>query len=138
MNTYIIAEVGPNHNGSLEMALEYIDKLSKTGVDAVKFQLGNPDETYSLDAFKADYQIKRESSKSPIEMAKKHQLNPDDHKILFKKCQEKGVDYLCSCFDLGSLIFLDDNIDLKYYKIPSGEIFSLDIINYISKKEHIL
>ena len=113
MKTYIIAEVGPNHNGSLDMGLQYIDELAFIGVDAIKFQLGNPDETYSLDAFKADYQKKRESSKSPIEMAKKHQLKPDDHRILFKKCQDKGVNYLCSCFDLGSLVFLDNNIDLK-------------------------
>jgi len=134
MKTYIIAEVGPNHNGSLDMGLQYIDELASIGADAIKFQLGNPDETYSLDAFKADYQKKRESSKSPIEMAKKHQLKPDDHRILFKKCQDNGVNYLCSCFDLGSLVFLDNNVDLKYYKIPSGEILSLDIINYISQK----
>lgn len=135
MNTYIIAEVGPNHNGSLDMALEYIDQLALTDVDAVKFQLGNPDETYSLDAFKADYQIRSEKSKSPIEMAKKHQLKPKDHKILFNRCKEKNIDYLCSCFDLGSLVYLDNNINLKYYKVPSGEIFSLDIIDYISKKD---
>ena len=60
MKTYIIAEVGPNHNGSLEMALQYIDELAFIGVDAIKFQLGNPIETYSLDAFKADYQKKKE------------------------------------------------------------------------------
>ena len=133
MKTYIIAEVGPNHNGSLDMALKYIDKLSKIGVDAIKFQLGNPEQTYSLDAFKADYQKERETSKSPIEMAKKHQLKPEQHKVLFNKCNNMGVDYLCSCFDLGSLKFLDENVDLKYYKIPSGELFSLDIINYIAK-----
>ena len=133
MKTYIIAEVGPNHNGSLDMALKYIDKLSKIGVDAIKFQLGNPEQTYSLDAFKADYQKERENSKSPIEMAKKHQLKPEQHKVLFNKCNNMGVDYLCSCFDLGSLKFLDANVDLKYYKIPSGELFSLDIINYIAK-----
>ena len=36
MKTYIIAEVGPNHNGSLDLAIEYIEKLSKAGADAVK------------------------------------------------------------------------------------------------------
>lgn len=135
MKTYIIAEVGPNHNGSLEMALEYIDKLSDIGVDAIKFQLGNPEETYSLSAFKAEYQKKRESSNSPIEMAKKHQLKPEDHNILFEKCNAKNIDYLCSAFDLESLIYLDENFDLRYFKIPSGEIFSLDMIDYISKKD---
>tara|TARA_B100002003_G_C14138649_1_gene547603 strand:+ start:706 stop:1719 length:1014 start_codon:yes stop_codon:yes gene_type:complete len=132
MKTYIIAEVGPNHNGSLELAIEYINKLSNIGVDAVKFQLGNPEKTYSQDAFKAEYQKKAENSKSPTEMAKKHQLKPDEHKVLYEKCKESGVDYLCSAFDLDSFLFLDRNFDLPYYKIPSGEIFSIDILDYIA------
>ena len=45
--TYIIAEVGPNHNGSLDMAINYIDELAKIGVDAVKFQLTNPHKLFS-------------------------------------------------------------------------------------------
>ena len=106
MKTYIIAEVGPNHNGSLELALEYISNLSSIGVDAIKFQLGNPFEIYSQDSFKADYQKKVETSKSPIEMSNKHQLKPADHILLYKECKNRNVDYLCSAFDLKSLKFL--------------------------------
>ena len=54
--TYIIAEVGPNHQGSLKIAQQYIRKLSKIGVDAVKFQIGIATEIYSSDAFKPKYQ----------------------------------------------------------------------------------
>ena len=49
--TYIIAEVGPNHMGSVSLAKQYIKVLSKTGVNAVKFQIGIPKEHYSLDSF---------------------------------------------------------------------------------------
>ena len=56
---FIIAEVGPNHNGSFSMAKKLIDKISKTGADAVKFQLANPEKVYSKEAFKADYQKKK-------------------------------------------------------------------------------
>ncbi len=45
--TDIIAEVGPNHNGSLEMAMEYIDLLSRMDIDAIKFQLSDPHKVYS-------------------------------------------------------------------------------------------
>ena len=53
---YIIAEVGPNHQGSLKIAKDYIKKLSDIGVDAVKFQIGIAEEIYSNDAFKPKYQ----------------------------------------------------------------------------------
>ena len=49
---FIIAEVGVNHNGSLKRAIAMIDKLSKLGVDAVKFQMANPSLVYSDDSIK--------------------------------------------------------------------------------------
>ena len=54
-SVYIIAEIGPNHDGDLGIALEMIDKLAEIGVDAIKFQLVNPDKLYSKDSFKAKY-----------------------------------------------------------------------------------
>ena len=56
--TLIIAEVGPNHNGSIKTALSMVKKIAKTGVDVIKFQLASPHKVYSDDAFKADYQKK--------------------------------------------------------------------------------
>ena len=56
--TYIIAEVGPNHQGSLKLALKYIKQLSKIGIDAVKFQIGIANEHYSKDSFKPNYHKK--------------------------------------------------------------------------------
>ena len=52
--TFIIAEIGPNHNGSIKTALKMVDQLSKSGVDSIKFKLGNPDKVYSANSFKAD------------------------------------------------------------------------------------
>lgn len=133
--TYIIAEVGPNHNGQLSIALELIDKLSEIGVDAVKFQISNPENAYSLDAFKPDYQKKNDSSTSPIEMSKKYQLPFEDHKILYQRCKEKGVDYLCSAFEMTSLQFLTENFDMPYYKIASGELLTIDMLEYMAERD---
>ena len=55
--SYIIAEVGPNHNGSLQLALEIIDKLSSIGVNAIKFQKSNPELLWSDDSILAKYQV---------------------------------------------------------------------------------
>ena len=72
--TFIIAEIGPNHNGDLNIAKSMVSDLSKIGVDAVKFQLAIPENVYSKDAFKADYQKENEASKSPLAMAQRHRL----------------------------------------------------------------
>ena len=134
-NVYIIAEVGPNHNGSFKLAQKMITQIAKTGVDAIKFQLGDPDKVYCLDAFKANYQKITDKSKSIIEMSKRIQLKRQDHIKLAKLCKKNKVTYLCSAFDLDSLIFLDKKINIPLFKIPSGEINSIDMIHYIAKKK---
>lgn len=132
---FIIAEVGVNHNGSLKRAIAMIDKLSKLGVDAVKFQMANPSLVYSDDSYKADYQKRNDNSKTILEMSKKLQISKNNHLKLKKRCQSKGVIYGCSAFDLDSLKFLDKKLKVSFFKIPSGEINSIDMLKYISKKK---
>ena len=90
-NTYIIAEVGPNHNGSFDMASDYVDALSDIGVDAIKFQLVDPDHLFSEDAIFAEYQKNKNTHTSPKLMAKSHQLNHDEHLKLYDKCIKKKL-----------------------------------------------
>jgi len=132
--TFIIAEVGTNHNGSIKTAFSMIRKIAKTGVDAIKFQLANPEDVYSDDAFKADYQKRNDASKSIVEMSKRLQLKETEHYKLSQFCKKNKVIYLCSAFDLKSLVFLDKRLKIPIFKIPSGEIHSTDMINYIAKK----
>ena len=135
MSVYIVAEIGPNHNGSVEVALRMVDKLSEIGVNAVKFQLCTPESVYSLDSFKPAYQNKGDKSTSPLEMSKKYQLSREDHIKIYGVCREKKIDYVCSAFDLESLIFLDSNFEMPFFKIPSGEIFSVDMLEYVSSRD---
>jgi N,N'-diacetyllegionaminate synthase len=130
--TYIIAEIGVNHNGSLRLAKDMIKQLSHIGVDAAKFQISTRGEIYSQDSFKPKYQLKSDGSDSPMEMSDKIRLSYDDHLELHKYCLEQGLDYLCSAFDLKSLRFLEENIDQRFFKIASGEIFSIDMLDFIS------
>ena len=133
---YIIAEVGPNHQGSLDLAVKYVKKISKLGVDAIKFQIGVAEEHYSLDSFKPQYQKKNiKNNLSIIKQAKKRLLSYSDHTKLYKVCKKYKIDYICSAFDLKSLEFISKNFAFPYYKIPSGELLSIDALKYISTKK---
>lgn len=129
---YIIAEVGPNHNGDLQLALKMVDAIAETGVDAIKFQMYNPLELYSDDAIMAKYQKENVDAQTILEMSRSHQLQPEEHLILYKRCKELGVDYMCTAFDMESMKYLEDNCDMSYYKIASGEIYSLDILEHMA------
>ena len=133
--TRIIAEIGPNHNGSLDIAKKMIKLLSKLDIDVIKFQLGNPNEVYSDDAFKADYQKKNDKEKTIKKMSQKNQLKRSEHLKLSKLCRKKNIHYACTAFDLQSLKFLDKKLKVPFFKISSGEVTSLDMINYISKQK---
>lgn len=132
--TYIIAEVGPNHNGDINIALELIDRLSEIGVDAVKFQITNPDNAYSLDAYKPEYQKANDSASSPIAMSKRYQLPFEAHQFLYERCKEKNVDYICSAFEMTSLKYITENFNLPFYKIASGELLTIDMLEYIAER----
>jgi N,N'-diacetyllegionaminate synthase len=134
--TYIIAEVGPNHQGSLNLAKKYIQKLSLIGVDAIKFQIGIADEIYSRDAFKPKYQQnKKNKSIDIVTLAKKRLLKPDHLRLLSNECKKNKVDFICSAFDLQSLKFLFKYTKFPFFKIASGEIHSIDTLSFISKKK---
>lgn len=131
-HVYIIAEVGPNHNGDVNIALNMVEQIALTGVDAIKFQMTNPYELYSDDSFKATYQKENDNAPSAREMSLRIQLTKEEHLQVYNKCRSLGVDYICTAFDIESLKFLDEHCDMAYFKIASGEIFSLDILNYMA------
>jgi N,N'-diacetyllegionaminate synthase len=132
MKTYVIAEVGPNHNGSIKTAIQIVNALASCGVDAIKFQLADPDKVYSADAFKADYQRRNDGDESVIEMSRRLQLSHEDHLQLKKLCAAIGITYLCTAFDINSLKFLDEVINVPRFKIGSGEMLTLDMLEYMA------
>ena len=131
----IIAEVGVNHNGSFALAQQIVKKLSKLDIDYIKFQLANPDKVYSKDSFKADYQNRFDSKISIKNMSKRIQLTKDEHLKLNKICKKYGKSYACTAFDLESLKFLVNTINIPFIKIPSGEITSMDLLEYAAKQK---
>ena len=123
-NIKIVAEAGCNHNGNIKLAYRLIDKAKEAKVDAIKFQLFTADETVTKSAKKAQYaRAVTQTNQSQYDMQKSLELTEKEHLKLHKYCKKKGIEYLCSAFDLPSLDFLK-KLKIKEFKIPSGEIIN--------------
>jgi len=123
--TFIIAEAGVNHNGSLEMAIRLVDIAVAAGVDAIKFQTFKAENVIAASAPKADYQkVTTDSKESQLEMVRKLELNEAAHIKLCQYCRQKSILFLSTPFDLESIDLLT-RLGLKIFKIPSGEITNL-------------
>ena len=138
--TFIIAEAGVNHNGSLELARKLIDVAAEAGADAVKFQTFKAEKIISKYAQKAEYQKRStDASESQLDMVRKLEMDEAAHKELLAYSRSRGVQFLSSPFDLESIDLLND-LGLEIFKIPSGEITNLPYLRKIGalKKEVIL
>lgn len=131
MSVFIIAEAGVNHNGSIDLAFKLVDEAVKAGADAVKFQTFNSETLVSKNAQKAEYQKKTtNSSESQFEMLKKLELSFDEFKKINNYCADKDIVFLSSPFDHSSIDFLNE-LGVKFFKIPSGEITNLPYLRRI-------
>ena len=140
MSVFIIAEAGVNHNGSIELAYKLIDAAIESGANAVKFQTFQTENFVIRDTEKAEYQKQNDNSnESQFDMLKKLELSVDDHKNLIDHCNIKGITFLSSPFDIESINLLIE-LNLKIFKIPSGEITNLPYLRHIGSfnKEVIL
>ena len=138
--TFIIAEAGVNHNGSIELAHKMINVAAESGADAIKFQTFQPEELVSRLAPKAEYQKSRtHMHKSQFEMLKNLVLPYESHHAIMKHCDQVNIKFLSSPFDESSIDFLD-RLGLETFKIPSGEISNYPYLKKIGqlRKEIIL
>ena len=127
--TYIIAEAGVNHNGSLDMATKLIDIAVDSGADAVKFQTFKAARVVSRSSPKAEYQTKTtDASESQFDMIKKLELDETAHKLLIEHCRKQGIQFLSTPFDAESVDLLAKTFGLPILKLPSGEITNAPLL----------
>ena len=123
---YIIAEAGVNHNGSLDRALELIDAAGAAGADAVKFQTFKASELVSPMAAAADYQ-KASGATHQYEMLKALELSPAEYERIAGHCQDVGIEFLSTPFDIDAADFLI-GLGMRRLKVPSGELTNLPFL----------
>jgi len=116
--TYIIAEIGINHNGSVQTAKDLIKSASDAGVDAVKFQKRTP-EICVPDHQKSQMRDTPWGYISYLDYRYKVEFDQDDYKEIDEYCQSLGIDWLASSWDIPSLSFID-SFDPPAHKVPSA------------------
>lgn len=129
---FIIAEVGQNHQGNLDLAREYIKVFATEGADAVKFQTRNNKNLFSEEAYLAKYESENAFAETYGEHRETLELKPDWLKILKEDCKNYGVKFMSTPFDEPSLDLLKE-IDVDILKIASFDLGNLPFINRISK-----
>ena len=136
MRTYIIAEAGVNHNGSLGMAKQLVDVAKQAGADAVKFQTFKAEKLVTRAAQQASYQVNNlGEATSQFEMLKKLELAYEEFVELKNYCGSIQIEFLSTPFDFESVDFLLDKIGMSKFKIPSGELTNSPFIHYIATKK---
>ena len=116
--TYVIAEIGINHNGDIDLAKELIAGAHRSGCDAVKFQKRTIDEVYS----KEDLDRPRESPWGTTNREQKEGLefSIDQYKELHRFTKKMKLDFIVSCWDLKSIDLVEEHLEVDYHKVASA------------------
>lgn len=134
---YIIAEIGTNHNGSVQIARQLIKRAVECGADAVKFQKRDIQSLYQK-----NYLSKPNLSQRPLQylmsIHNEIELSEDDYKLILEYCQEYSIQFLCTPFDKESVNFLE-KLKVPAFKIGSPDMTNFDLLEYVcSKKKPLL
>lgn len=121
VNVFIIAEVGVNHNGSLDMALKLVEAAYKAGADAVKFQTFRASDVVTPEAVTADYQRSNTGESNQFDMIKKLELDEDAHRQIAEYAKHLGIEFFSTPFSEDAVDMLV-RLGVQRIKLPSGEI----------------
>lgn len=127
---YIIAEIGVNHGGSLDLAKRLIDEAAQGGADAAKFQSYKA-ELIASRTSPAYWDRSQEPTPSQFELFKKYDMfGPDEYRELARHCSGAGVDFLSTPFDLQAVEYLAPL--MPAFKIASADITNLPLLRKVA------
>lgn len=135
MKTFIIAEVGVNHDGDVEKAKRLIQGAKLSGADAVKFQTFKADQLATLSSPKAKYQEKWTGAGSQYEMLKKLELSHNEFTELKSYSDFLDIEFMSTPFDNDSFYFLLRSLKVKRVKLSSGDLTNLPLIYDVGKSK---
>ena len=127
---FIIAEVGMNHNGSLDMALRLVDIAADAGVDAVKFQKRHLESLYP-ESLLRDPNSAEWAFQYMVPLLKEFELSDDDFRRIREHCDQRNMRFLCTPWDEASLRFLE-SLDVELYKVASADLVNFPLLEEIA------
>jgi N,N'-diacetyllegionaminate synthase len=128
---FVIAEIGINHDGSVEQALRLIDAAADCGADAVKFQTFRADRLMVVSNDRLAQQ--EDGSESAFQMFRRLELSYEDHTRLKTRADRRGIAFLSTPFDEESADFLD-RLGVPAFKIASSDITHLPLLRHLAGK----
>ena len=129
--SFIIAEIGNNHNGSLELAKKLIDLAVETGVDCAKFQLRSMKSLYR-NAGNANDASEDLGSQYTLDLLSRFQLSPEEMLAAFDYCKQRDILPLCTPWDLDSLVLLEE-YGMQAYKVASADLTNHELLTALAK-----
>jgi N-acetylneuraminate synthase len=129
---YIIAEIGVNHNGFLDLALKLIDVAVEAKADAVKFQKRKLENLYAK-KYLENANAGEKTLRYLLPYLQRTELTEDDYHTVVEYCQKKGITFLSSAFDAESADFLD-SLGVPAYKVASADLTNLPLLDHLVSK----
>ncbi|MDH5560365.1 MAG: N-acetylneuraminate synthase family protein [Deltaproteobacteria bacterium] len=124
--TFVIAEIGNNHNGSFEKAIQMVDKSIAMGADCAKFQMRHISEVYRERTLIKDGEDL--GTEYVLDLLKRFELTVEQHRELVKYCEERGILYLCTPWDTRSVEVLE-SFGVPAYKVASADLTNLPLLD---------
>jgi N-acetylneuraminate synthase len=129
-NVFIIAEIGNNHNGDVDRAIQMVDMAAEAGADCVKFQMRHLDEVYrrrSLEKSSEDL-----GTEYILDLLARFELTQEEHQRIAEHCLKRGIIYLCTPWDRLSIEVLED-FGVPGYKVASADLTNFPLLDRLSK-----
>jgi sialic acid synthase len=130
-DSFVIAEVGQNHQGEIDLALEYIDVFARAGADAIKFQKRDNKYLFSSEKYASKYNSSNAFAPTYGAHREALELSYDDFSKLKTRCKKNNVKFMCTAFDEPSLDMLVD-LDVDILKVASFDLGNLSFLNRIA------
>ena len=130
--TYIIAEIGVNHNGLLDLALKLIDVAVDCGADAVKFQKRSLDRLYGK-KYLENANAGEKTLRYLLPILQQVELSHEAYYDIVEYCRQCGITFLCSAFDNESADFLE-TLGIPAYKVASADLTNLPLLDHLAGK----
>lgn len=124
--TFIIAEIGNNHNGNFDRAIQMIDIAAEIGADCAKFQMRHLEEVYRQRTLRKDGEDL--GTEYVLDLLKRFELSIEEHKKLAAYCTLKGILYLCTPWDWRSVDVLEE-FNVPAYKVASADLTNLPLLD---------